>query len=306
MDIRPQDLPELRAELVRMREAVGPEGIRQYQPEDTLSEYFDMAATDLVRAQTYTVSTATLFHVAREMTELARAAATTLPMFVADREDFPAEAGLVYFDGGVWADWSGKPVHIHVASWQVLAHIGVIVSFYANTESARAAMPYPELTDAVLSRHGAPQDGIWYSDLIRVLTGFNSDSEADGLRKGGIVQEGIAATMMPVLRAALLLMQQPLAEVSDVQPDRAAKKRLRRAGHEPAAVRVIELRRPKTSSGHGEGDREYHHQWIVRGHWRQHWYPKREVHRPVWIAPHVKGPEGAPLIGGEKVYAWKR
>jgi hypothetical protein len=69
---------------------------------------------------------------------------------------------------------------------------------------------------------------------------------------------------------------------------------------------VIELRRPKTSSGPGDGDREYHHQWIVRGHWRQQWHPKRQVHRPVWIAPHIKGPEGAPLIGGEKVYALKR
>ena len=102
-------------------------------------------------------------------------------------------------------------------------------------------------------------------------------------------------------------MQQPLADSSTVEPDRAARKRLHRAGQEPAPVRVIELRRSRnTASGHGESDREYHHRWITRGHWRQHWYPKRQVHRPVWIAPHIKGPEGAPLIGGEKVYALKR
>jgi hypothetical protein len=100
-------------------------------------------------------------------------------------------------------------------------------------------------------------------------------------------------------------MQQTLAQTTEVHVDRAARKRLRRLGQEPTPVRVIELRRP-AHSGSGDGSREFHHQWIVRGHWRQQWYPAREVHRPVWIAPHIKGPEGAPLIGGEKVYAWKR
>ena len=109
-----------------------------------------------------------------------------------------------------------------------------------------------------------------------------------------------------ILKAAWLLMQQPLANVTEVEPDRAVRKRLRRAGAKPATVRVIELRRPKGGGSPGDGDREYHHQWIVRGHWRQQWHPKRQVHRPVWIAPHIKGPEGAPLIGGEKVYALKR
>ena len=108
-----------------------------------------------------------------------------------------------------------------------------------------------------------------------------------------------------LVRASWLLMQQPLALSSEVEPDRRAQKRLRRAGYEPKPVRVIELRRP-VHGGSGDGSREFHHQWIVRGHWRQQWYPAREVHRPVWIAPHIKGPEGAPLLGGEKVYAWKR
>jgi hypothetical protein len=44
----------------------------------------------------------------------------------------------------------------------------------------------------------------------------------------------------------------------------------------------------------------------VRGHWRQQWYPSIQDHRPVWIAPHRKGPEDAPMLGGEKVYQWSR
>ena len=44
------------------------------------------------------------------------------------------------------------------------------------------------------------------------------------------------------------------------------------------------------------------HRWVVRGHWRnQPWGPGRELRRPVYILPHIKGPDGAPLIGGERV-----
>jgi hypothetical protein len=53
-------------------------------------------------------------------------------------------------------------------------------------------------------------------------------------------------------------------------------------------------------------ERDYQHQWVVRGHWRQQWYPSRNVHRPIWITPHIKGPEGAPLLGGERVFHWKQ
>ncbi|WP_328974304.1 hypothetical protein [Streptomyces canus] len=103
-----------------------------------------------------------------------------------------------------------------------------------------------------------------------------------------------------VLRAAWLLMRRPLAAIENTEPDRATRKRLRRLNHEPASVRLIVLRRPKSNSEKVDGSREYQHQWIVRGLWRQQWYPKRQVHRPVWIAPHVNGPEGTPMTGGEK------
>ncbi len=39
----------------------------------------------------------------------------------------------------------------------------------------------------------------------------------------------------------------------------------------------------------------FHHRWIVRGHHRAQWYPSQQAHKVIWIAPHVKGPDGAPL-----------
>lgn len=60
----------------------------------------------------------------------------------------------------------------------------------------------------------------------------------------------------------------------------------------------IVLRRPRSDGEIGSdiADRRYVHQWIVSGHFRNQWYPSEEAHRLIWIAPHIKGPDGAPMI----------
>ena len=77
-------------------------------------------------------------------------------------------------------------------------------------------------------------------------------------------------------------------------------------------VRYIDLRRARTEpSDHTDDEprtstREYRHRWIVRGHWRNQWYPSRNDHRPIWIDPHFAGPEDKPLLGGERVNVLRR
>lgn len=51
-----------------------------------------------------------------------------------------------------------------------------------------------------------------------------------------------------------------------------------------------------------EKKRQYRHQWMVRGFWRNTWFPSLQAHRVQWIAPHVRGPKDKPLLGGEKVF----
>ena len=46
---------------------------------------------------------------------------------------------------------------------------------------------------------------------------------------------------------------------------------------------------------------EYAHQWIVRGHFRNQFYPSEKTNRLIWIDPYKKGPEGAPLLETVKV-----
>lgn len=45
------------------------------------------------------------------------------------------------------------------------------------------------------------------------------------------------------------------------------------------------------------GQRVYEkHRWMVSGHLRAQWYPSEQAHHVIWIAPHLKGPDDAPLL----------
>lgn len=285
MDIRPQDLPELRAEL--RAQMVNQKHIRRLWHDAQRTATTD-GADEVGQAFQQLIDETELFHIAPPMTELACVAATSLTMFTLSPADLPSPVGLVIFGGHI-----RQAIHFEDGCTTPLR--GAI---WGSDETRFMVIPVADPHD------GVPIEGrlVAYPDMH-----FGNDF-GEELENVEVDQSSIQTLeFLALILTTWLLMAQPLASSEQIEPDRAAKKRLRRAGHEPAPVRVIELRRPKvTGIEPGESGRSYSHRWITRGHWRQQWYPAREVHRPVWIAPHVKGPEGAPLIGGEKVYAWKR
>lgn len=282
MDIRPQDLPELRAQLAQQFR--DPDAAQRMFPKGSDPTGPDLQ--DVGRGFAEITEQAEMFHVSEGMAALAAKAAETLERFPLHHEDVPCDAGLIVFDGATPYESRHDcacTTELRGIAWYVHAG-GVFV------------------IPAVLT-HGHHHRGrsieMDFGMFFRIE--FN-----DNVQEVRAAEEGPFFNIFGLLLTAWLLMQQTLARTEQMEPDRPTRRRLRRIGAEPGSVRVITLRRPKSSSEPGESDREYHHQWIVRGHWRNHWHPKRQVHRPVWIAPHIKGPEGAPLIGGEKVYALKR
>jgi hypothetical protein len=281
--MRPQDLPELRADF--RSQVASPQFMRYLLQVVGASAPFEdpELAADLQDL----VDQADLYYVSASMTEVVCAAFASLETFTPERADFPSPTGLVMFDGSL-------PKPITFGDGCVVALRGM---FWSMRRDRPEVVIFPIGDD-----HDADIAGpVAYSYMMRTVPFGEALTikSADGRRLGH-------DDLLSLLETALLLMQQPMTASSVVQPDRAVRKRLQRQGQEAAAVRVIELRRPTSPEEPGDGTREYHHQWIVKGHWRQQWYPTRQVHRPVWIAPHVKGPEGAPMLGGEKVYAWKR
>jgi hypothetical protein len=82
--------------------------------------------------------------------------------------------------------------------------------------------------------------------------------------------------------------------------ERHARKRLELPKDKPAPmIHVVQLRKTvKRTREDGTAQHEpieWDFQWTVRGHVRQQWYPSLQKHLPVWIHPHIKGPEGKPL-----------
>ncbi|MEV6712709.1 hypothetical protein AB0M48_11775 [Lentzea sp. NPDC051208] len=119
--------------------------------------------------------------------------------------------------------------------------------------------------------------------------------------------------MQRTILTTWLLMGQTLVRSEQVTAPRAARRRIERL--DPVldpTVRYIDLRRARTEPSDrpdedfGNGTREYRHRWIVRGHWRNQYYPSRNDHRPIWIDPHFAGPEDKPLLGGERVNVLRR
>jgi hypothetical protein len=89
------------------------------------------------------------------------------------------------------------------------------------------------------------------------------------------------------------------------------RRQMERSGVPPAQVEeqihVVMLRRkakgtakPPQHPQPGEGV-DWKHQWWVNAHYRAQWYPSEQAHKVIWIAPYIKGPEGAPVL--EKIYA---
>lgn len=104
------------------------------------------------------------------------------------------------------------------------------------------------------------------------------------------------------------LVAQRIACQSTFRAERAARRRVQRNGSDLSTIQVITLRRLDSASSddtHG-GAVDWTHRWLVGGHWRNHYFPSTDEHRPLWIAPYVKGPQDKPLVVRERVYRWSR
>lgn len=315
MTIRPVDMPALRASLIEhynkptvvnwWKSRPSFPAMELFSDDEAARKIFSLNPSGAERraSEAEALAEAELFFVAAPMAELASEAAKSLPSFKVDEFDLPSPTGFLIFEKPIAKDtnYTGEDVYISGASWRTI-DLGVdgpllwfsfYVDFYRVWDDAvSAGKETPE--QAAFQKANSPRF-TYTTDGATLLRG-PQDKRPNGVLN--LWGKTIASTW--------LLMKQTLAEISQPTYTRADRRRLARRGAALDAVRVIELRRPRHSGPSGESDREYHHQWIVRGHWRQQWFPKREVHRPVWIAPHIKGPEGAPMLGGEKVHTWKR
>jgi hypothetical protein len=81
---------------------------------------------------------------------------------------------------------------------------------------------------------------------------------------------------------------------------RATRRRAKRARMPEKNVTVIRLRRPKTQREGEPVPANYSHRFLVRGFWRNQWFPSLKTHRQIYIHDYIKGPADKPLRISER------
>lgn len=306
-----------------------------------LNQDLHAEAARLLGQERRRLAEAELFYVTEDMTRLALAAAETLPVHNLHPQDVPAESGFVVFAEPIGAYLpepipgatastaaiAGGVVTIVAASWGPLTGVlegdpGVWITFWSASD--------PDTEIPLVMQHrglSRPQAEALYR---RTRAELNWDNElVNRFGAAGItIKETTPAGLVvhaedfdtthvgweqvknttgawgQVVRATWLLMTQPGVTAIDEQPlSRTVRRRAERGGYNPNAVRVVRIRdHADTPQREQHTERGYRVRWTVRGHWRNQWYPSRSEHRPVWINPHVKGPDGAPLRTGDTVH----
>jgi hypothetical protein len=279
------DLPRVRDGLIEFASTPFAGSLREFyvehqdvSPDSALAEVLLTPALGLAEAE--------LYFATAEMCELATAAARSLPQFTLHPDDPPSPSGLLWFATPVEdvdSEDARVPFFCVAVGWTVR-----LSRLWITTYVDRDTFPWDEGPPTAMPRY-IPM-GCWPAPI---------DDTGDPVA----YEEDVGRSIFGTLKTVWLLMRQPLANVSDAHLGRAARRRLQRGGRPVPTVRVLALRRPAGAVADGSEVREWHHRWIVRGHWRMAAVGEgRQQRRPVWVSPHVKGPADAPLIGGEKVY----
>jgi hypothetical protein len=108
------------------------------------------------------------------------------------------------------------------------------------------------------------------------------------------------------LVALWLLMAQPgMTTVTTDLGSRGERRRAARNGRAAPVVQLVDVARSHRRAVHDDDGGEHRHvtvRYAVTGHWRRQAYGEgRKYRRPVWIAPHWRGPDDAPLSNVERV-----
>lgn len=282
-----RDMPEARRRLVRWlgdpdAEIPATEVYRASRREAMPEHLHDTTRTEAVAGYVdwvrRTAAGASLYWVSDDLTDVAEQAATTLPVVTVAYDLLPSDMGLLCWSRPI--SGSGSPVMGIL--WRAVGG-RLWIQTLQDPTVLRTALPIGWL---------GPDEEWWIA----------LDAPVHIETRG--TSRGLASLAMI---ATWLLMSQTITEVAQVRPATAERRRLARQGDPDPVVQYVALRhRTVVGTPEQRGDREYRHRWIVRGHWRRQWYPSAQTHRPLWIAPHLAGPEDAPLLRREQVFTLRR
>jgi len=275
---------------------------------DALNDRADREGEKLRHFLKATFLLAETFAVETDMMELVRYAADSLPDDTVHPWTPPSPQGFVLFPETTtfMSDQQRSPIHIRGIAWYAV-HNGVHLMFMSDNTDIMGELDRarPGTSRSLASRYDmshisfAAQQFVPYDVPVSDITVVSA--MVDPASPNAV---DVTRRTMRFALAFWHLAQQTVALNEPARVPRHALKRAVRAGlPEHHVTRIVRLRRNSTAQRpEGEGF-EWHHRWIVRGHWRQQpCGPGRTETRPVWIAAYIKGPDDAPLLSSDKVH----
>lgn len=263
----------------------------------------EQRGTPLTIRHAKTLRRAPLWMVTSDMTQLAIHTSDSLPPWT-PAITRPTDTGFIFWDSPIGVthkadgfDEYGRPAEATLASGLVqLIHWSLI-------EERLNLTLYGQVTDDAQRKRSRPLWQDVYELGVYTVPAMVAFDPSDPK-----LSDPALASMIHVIGATWLLMLTPT-----VSTQRQLRSKSKGSGAKRKQVKhliqIIDLRqvkRDKTEkSTTGEG-KEYHFRWAVRGHWRQQRVgPGRKMVKPVFVSPHIRGPEHAPLKT-DTVHVWRR
>jgi hypothetical protein len=247
---------------------------------------------------------AELYHVSEDFTGLALSSGADLTDLSVTPEELPSPHGMIMWQVPIMtADARHTPgadeAQIICASWTTISGLGVWINWYVRTDQINPGNTLMREAAGLLLPW-ANGSGLRFGEPVKGTVGEPEDGhpahDPDGM--------GSFRTLL----ATWFLINQPgvAQQQVEVTNDKQLIKRARREGRQPPTVRLVDLRHAKAHRAAavdgGPTGRQVTVRFPVRGHWRRQAYgPKRGLRRSMYIAPFMKGPEGAPLKSGGTV-----
>lgn len=249
-----------------------------------------------------------VFYVAPDIGEmLERSAGSMPPGTTLTPECIPTDAGFVYLPRPITLAHpdADQGIPIWGISWARYANDGTLGARYGllDTVSSGVAIHWYgdyQGGDAPVSSCEWPYGEPWDNWTARADGISDQERTQDTWKKSGFSRSFVMAFCAFVSQR--ILVSQPQ------RPDRATRKRTAGTWQHEALIRVVQLRRSvaqEAAREAGSDPVEWSCSWIVRGHWRQQACGANlSERRPVFVLPHVKGPDDKPLKApADRVFA---
>jgi hypothetical protein len=262
-----------------------------------------------------------LYYVTRDMTGLVSQAAQAMPYYRVHEDQLPSRTGLVVFGDPVCEVpperlREGQRVMINAALWLPSPMVnpegqpGVMVVTLQDGDVLAATQPVD-----YGNRHW--RDAIAQTRQIMGPLGYHEEYPLPyGDAPYGVKDQRVRNTAVAAMICTWTLMGQRITVTSNETLPRSLRRQYTRDGRPEPLVRTTTLRQsahthqdPQERDPDAPG-RVYTKRWVVGeyAYWRNTWYPSKERHEQqlVLVPSYIKGPKGAPLVGGDRVSVLRR